>query len=214
MPASNTESLRRAGIACIAGALITAGGGAAAQIARASADVSDEAWSYPWSSDTFIALTLLWGVSHALIFVGLLGLRRSGLAGPSRGAAAGLSLALTGTALLLVAELASLPFYDQTIDDTGPTVVGAIFGIATLLSAVGLLMAGKATMETGLWRDWRRLTPLVTGIWALLLVGLVFTPVMGAGIMIFGICFLALGIALYTCPSPMAARGSVQVHGA
>ncbi len=214
MATVNPESVRKAGIACIVGALITAGGGVASQIARASTNVSDEAWTYPWSGGTFVALTLLWGVSHLLIFFGLVGLRRSGLAGPSRAAAVGLSLALAGTALLLVAEVASIPFRDQTVDDTGPAIVGAMFGLATLLSAVGLITAGKATMQSGRWRDWRRLTPLVTGIWALILVGLVLTPVMALGIAVFGICFLALGFALYTRPAPAATAGTpAQVRG-
>lgn len=215
MTTVNPESLRKAGIACIVGALITAGGGVASQIARASTNVSDEAWTYPWSGGTFIALTLLWGVSHLLIFFGLLGLRRSGLAGPTRAAAVGLSLAMAGMALLLVAEVASIPFRDQTVDDTGPAIVGAMFGLATLLTAVGLITAGKATMQSGRWHDWRRVTPLVTGIWALALVGLVFTPVMALGIAIFGLCFLALGIALYTSPAPATtASASAQAQGA
>ena len=215
MPTSHPESLRKAAIACSAGALITTGGGVASQIARASTSVSDEAWSYPWSADTFVALTLLWTISHALIFIGLLGLRRSGLAGPTRAAAVGLSIALTGTALLVVAELASVPFRDATLDDTGPAIVGAIFGIATLLSAVGLILAGRATMQSGLWSGWRRLTPLVTGIWTLLLVGLVFTSVMAAGIAIYGVCFLALGIALYTSPAPTTTTpAAARVQGA
>ncbi len=50
--------------------------------------------------------------------------------------------------------------------------MGAVFGIATLVSAVGLILTGRATMQAGLWRDWRRFTPLVAGVWTLVLVGL------------------------------------------
>lgn len=57
---SNAESLRNAGVACIVGALITTVGGVATQIARASTDVSDQAWSYPWSPGTFVVLSMLW----------------------------------------------------------------------------------------------------------------------------------------------------------
>jgi hypothetical protein len=215
MSTSNFEALRRAGMACIAGALITAIGTAVSQIVQASTAVSEEAWSYPWASGTFVGISLLWGISHALIFIGLLGLRRSGLAGPTRGATVGLALPLTGTALLLVGELASIPIRDQNVDDTGPAIVGSVFGLGTLLSAIGLILAGKATMQAGLWRDWRRFTPLVTGVWALVLVGLVFTEVMAAGIAVYGLCFLALGVALYTRPSPAAtAPLSARVQGA
>ncbi|MDQ3770225.1 MAG: hypothetical protein M3370_12225 [Actinomycetota bacterium] len=215
MATSNIDSLRKAGIACIAGALITAIGATVSQITQASTVVSDEMWSYPWSSGTFVAVTLLWGLSNVLIFIGLLGLRRSGLAGPTRAAGAGLALALTGTALLLVGQLASLPLSDQKVDDTGPAIVGGVFGLGTILSAIGLIMAGKATMQAGLWRDWRRFAPLVTGIWTLVLVGLVFTKIMAAGIAIYGLCLLALGVALYTRPSPATtAPASAQVQGA
>ena len=208
MARSEVGSLRRAGMACIVGALITAIGGAVSQVAQTTTTVSDEAWSYPWSSGTFVALSLLWGLSHILILVGLLGLRRSGLAGQSRAAEVGLPLALAGTALLLVGELASIPIADQRVDDTGPAAVGAVFGIATLVSAVGLILTGRATVQAGLWRDWRRFTPLVAGVWTLVLVGLVFTEVLATGIAIYGLCLLALGIALYTRPTPVPDAGA------
>lgn len=91
--------------------------------------------------------------------------------------------------------------------------MGAVFGLGTLLSAIGLILAGTATMRAGLWRDWRRFTPLVTGIWTLVLLGLVFTEVMAAGIAVYGLCFLSLGVALYTWPSPAAtAPASARVQ--
>lgn len=215
MTTSSIEWLRKAGIACIVGALITAIGGVVSQVAQSSTTVSDEMWSYPWSSGTLVPLSLLWAFAHVLILVGLLGLRRSGLAGPTRAATVGLALALTGTALLLVGELASIPIRDQNVDDAGPAIVGPVFGVGTLLSAIGLILAGKATMQAGLWRDWRRFTPLVTGVWTLVLVGLVSTKVMAAGIAVYGLCFLALGVALYSRPSPVATRpASAQAQGA
>lgn len=215
MATSGISSIRRAGMACITGALITAIGAVVSQVVQASTAVSDETWSYPWSSDTFVAVTTLWGVAHLLIFIGLLGLRRSGLAGATRTAATGLALALAGTGLLLVAELASIPVRDQHVEDTGPALVGSLFGLATLLSAIGLIMAGKATMQARLWGDWRRFTPLATGVWTLVLFGLAFTKVTAAGIAVYGLCFLALGVALYTRPSPARTPPvSAQVQGA
>ena len=57
------------------------------------------------------------------------------------------------------------PVRAQQVDDTGAEIVGAIFGIAILLSAVGFLAAGVATLRARLWSDWRRFTPLAVGIW-------------------------------------------------
>jgi hypothetical protein len=135
MVTSNTQAIRRAGIAFIVGAGITALGGAVSQVAQTSAAVSDQTWSYPWSSDAFVPITLLWASAHALIIVGLLAFRRSGLAGATRTAGVGLALAVLGTVLLLAGEVASVPIRDHNLEDTGPAIVGGLFGLATLLSA-------------------------------------------------------------------------------
>ena len=181
MSTQTHQSLRRAGLAFIVGASITAIGGAVVQgIVQPSTTVSDEMWSYPWSSDALVPISLLWASAHLLIIAGLLGFRRSGIAGPSRTATVGLTLAVIGTSLLFVGELASLPFRYQHVDDTGPATMGGMFGIATLVSAVGLLMAGKATLRAGLWTDWRRYTALFAGLWTLMLVGLALTKALPA----------------------------------
>lgn len=207
MPTPHAGSTRKAAVALIIGALITALGGFASQIVQASTNVSDDLWRYPWTSDAFVAVSLLWAVAHGLVIVGLLGLRRSGVAGPARSAAAGFGLAVAGTALLFVAEFASLPFASQQVDDTGPSLVGAAFGLGTLLSAIGLLVAGRAALQSRRWDDWRRFTPLVAGAWTVVLVGLAATKALPTGVAIYGLCLLAIGIALYTRPS--ASSGAV-----
>src|SRR4051795_12513225 len=110
---------RRMGLACVAGATVLAIGGVVTQIAQASTAVSDQAWSYPWSSATSIATSAVLAAAQALLVVGLVGLRRSGAAGPSRAAGAGLGLAIAGTALIVAGQLGSIPVADQTVDDTG-----------------------------------------------------------------------------------------------
>ncbi len=54
-----TQLVRRAAIALIAGALITAIGGAATQMIQASSSVSQDLWRYRWSSDAFVPISLL-----------------------------------------------------------------------------------------------------------------------------------------------------------
>jgi hypothetical protein len=166
MANANIDSLRRAAIAGSVGATATAIGGLVVQaIIQPSTTVSDERWSYPWSSSSLIPISILWASLHVLVFVGVLGFARSGLAGKSRSARVGLTLALAGTALLFVGELASIVVRDQQVDDTGAEIVGAIFAIAILLSAVGFLSA----------------------------------------VAVYGLCLLALGVALYTQPVPSSA---------
>ncbi len=206
-----TEPVRRAAIALIAGALITAIGGAAAQIVQASSSVSQDLWRYPWSSDAFVPISLLWAIAHALVIAGLLGLRRSALAGPGKDATVGLSLAVAGTALLLAAEFASLPFANQPVDNTGPAIVGALFGLGSVLSGIGLLITGRAALRAGRWEDWRRFTPLIAGAWTIVpLTAIAMTNALPTGIAIYGICLLAIGIAMYTRPA--AANSALNTH--
>ena len=211
---SDPEAVRRAGRACAAGASILAIGGFATQVVQASTTVSDQAWSYPWSPDTSILISLLWAVGQALLVVGVLGLRRSGAAGTTPAAHAGLVTAVAGTAMLLVGHLASLAVSHQSVDDTGPQIVGAVFGIGAALSAIGLLLAGRATLRAGVWHGWRRFTPLAAGVWVVALLGLQFTAGLPSAVAVYALCFLALGIALSAEAAPAAGRSLTQAQGA
>ena len=207
MATARIESLQAAGIGCIVGAAATTLGGIVVQgVVQPATTVSDHRWSYPWSSGALVPISLLWASLHVLVFLGLLGFARSGLAGSSRSARLGAMLVLVGTALLFVGELASIPIRDQRTDDTAAAIVGAIFGIAILLTAVGFLAAGIATARARLWRGWRRFTPLSAGIAACALLGLNSTKALPAGVTLYGLCLLALGIALYTQPTPEPAE--------
>src|SRR5205823_2459208 len=100
-------------------------------------------------------------------------------------------------------ELASIPIRDQRTDDIGAAIVGAIFGVASLLTAAGFLAAGIATLRARLWRGWRRFTPLSVGIATCVLLGLDSTTrALPTGVALYGLCLLALGIAVYTQPAP------------
>jgi hypothetical protein len=206
MAQANIDSLRRAAIAGIVGATATAIGGLVVQtVVQPTTSVSDEMWSYPFSSSALVPMSILGAFLHVLVFIAVLGFARSGPAGPSRSAHVGLFLALAGTALLFVGELASIPVRDQRVDDTAAAIVGAIFGIGGLLSAVGFIAAGLATARARLWLSWRRFTPLATGISTGAVLGLQLVDALDAGIAVYGLCLLALAAALYTQPLPATA---------
>jgi hypothetical protein len=206
MTNANTNSLRRAAIAGIIGATGTAIGGLVVQmVVQPATTVSDEMWSYPFSSDALVPMSILGAFLHVLVFIAVLGVARSGLAGTSRSAHVGLFLALAGTALLFVGELASIPVHDQRVDDTGAAIAGAIFGIGGLLAATGFIAAGLATARAGLWQSWRRFTPLATGISIGGVLALQLVDALDAGIAVYGLCLLALAVALYTQPIPSSA---------
>jgi len=210
MARPDTKSLRTAGISCIVGAAATTLGGIVVQgIVQPATTVPDHRWSYPWSSGALVPVSILWASLHVLVFVGLLGFARSGVAGHTRSARLGTTLALVGTALLFVGELASIPIRDQRTDDTGAVIVGALFALAILLTAVGFLAAGIATVQARLWQGWRRFTPLTAGIVTLALLGVNVTKALPTGVAIYGLCLVALGVALYTQPTPEAEERAV-----
>ena len=196
---ANDDSLRRAAMAFIVGASATVIGGVVVQaIVQPATSVPDDRWSYPWSSSALIPISLLWAFLHALVLVGVLAFARSGLAGDSRGARVGSAVALAGTALLLVGELASIPVRDQATDDAGAAVVAAIFGTATVLSAIGFLAAGIATVRARVWTGWGRFTPLSVGVASCALIGIGLTHALPSGVAVYGLCLLALAVALYS----------------
>ena len=196
------------------GASIIATGGVVTQRAQASSGVSDQVWSYPWSPETSIWISLSWAFAQALLVVGAWGLRRSSAAGSTRAARPGLTLAVLGTSLIVVGHLASIPVRDQSIHATGPQIVGAVFGLGTVLSAIGFLVAGSATVKAKRWYGWQRFAPLALGVSTLALIGLEFTKALPTAVGIYALCFLALGIALRTRPSAATHASRTQVaHG-
>jgi hypothetical protein len=204
---------RKSGLALIAGGSVLAVGGVVTQVVQASTTVSDQQWSYPWSSSAAAAISAVWAVAQALLVFGLVGLRRSGVAGPGRAAVVGPALAIAGTALILGGHLASIPVSDQTLDDAGPQAAGALFGLGTLLTAAGMLAAGRATLHAGVWHDWRRFTPIATGVWSVALLGLQFTKALPTAAAVFALCFVLLGAALVGRRAP-ATAAAPQVQGA
>jgi len=201
-----TTSIRRAALAFAVGAAGTALSGAVVQLAvQPTTDVPDDRWSYPWTPGTFVVVTALFALLHLLITVGLVAFRRSGATGPSRAGRTGTALAVVGTLLLTLAELASIPIRDAAMDDASAGAVGALFGLGTLISAVGLLLAGRATLSAGVWQGWQRYTPLVAGVWTMILLGVSFTKALPGGVGVYGLLLLATAVALYTQPAPVTA---------
>lgn len=145
----------------IAGVLIQVG------VVPAS-ELSQDYWRYPWeSTGAFVTTAVVYAALHVLIIAGLVAFGRQGIAGSSPAAHRGVNLAIAGTTLLLIGELASIPLYDALVDDTEAIVVGGLFGLAMACSAAGFVMCGWTTIRHGAWTDWRRFTPIAVGIWTL-----------------------------------------------
>ena len=196
---------QKAAVALIAGAIIHAIGGIVGQIVESSTKVSDDMFSYPWTSDELVAVSLVEALAFGLGLVGLAALRSSGVAGPTRAARLGLAVALGGTALFVLAELASIAVRDQYLDEGAAGAVGGMYGLATLLLGAGLAAAGIAARRAGRWYGWRPSALLACGLWTLAMFGIGLTPLMPLGVTVMGLLQAAIGAGLLTRPTPVAA---------
>ncbi|MEU4195332.1 hypothetical protein AB0E69_25760 [Kribbella sp. NPDC026611] len=189
-------------------ALTTLTGLAVEVVVKPATDVSDQQWSYPWTSGPFVAVSIGYAVLHLLVFLGMLAVLR---ALTSRTARIGAGIAAAGTLVLLLAEIASIPIADQRLDDTGAQVIGAFFGAGVALTAIGLLTAGIAVLRSNDWTGWQRYVPLGAGVWSLVLIGLSMTSALPLGVAVYGLTLCALFLAVRTLHTPTEPRTRARV---
>lgn len=170
------------------GALITAA-------YRSASPVSDEQLSFPWDGATAITTSLIWGITQVMLVVGLVAFTHSGAVSAKAGRV-GARLAVAGASLYVVAHTLSLAGYDAAINDPIAVAVLACFGVGTLLTATGLMMAGTATLRSGVWSCWRRYTPLALGAWMVVMMPLQFTSALPVAVGIYAVAVAAFGLAM------------------
>lgn len=170
------------------GALITAA-------YQGASPISEDQLSFPWSGATAATTSLIWGVTQLMLVVGLVAFTRSGAVRSKAGRVGG-RLAVAGALLYVVAHVLSLAGYDATLDDPIAVAVMSCFGVGTLLTAVGLIMAGAVTLRSGVWSSWRRLTPLGLGVWMVAMMPLQFTAALPVAVGIYAAATMAFGLAL------------------
>jgi hypothetical protein len=192
---SLTTYNRRGGTLVIAGALLTTAGAVLSAVAGPHSSVPDDLVRYPFSHDAFLPFTIFAALCHLLMLVGVVYLARGGLAGDSRTGRIGLGCVIAGLALLFVCEWAQLPFADQHISNTGPSIVDGGFGLATLLLAGGMIAVGVATLRQPTWGSWRRYAPLICGLLSLVVIPIQFTSALWLGIAVLCLGYLLLGAA-------------------
>lgn len=209
---AETSSTRAAGRVLALGAAATFVGGVVVQAAvQPGTNVPDERWSYPWTADALTRISLVWALLHVLVFTGILGFARSGLAGDGRAGRIGPRVALAGTAMLFAGELASIPVRHQQLSDSGATAVGVLFGVASAVVTVGLVAAGAGALKARRLRGHARFAPIVAGAGAAVVTVIGTTKALPTGVALYGLGLLVLGVCMMRAgaPSTGAARGLV-----
>ena len=170
------------------GALITAAH-------RGSSQISEEQLSFPWSGVTAVTTSLIWGVTQLMLVVGLAAFARSGAARSGVGQLGG-RLAVAGALLYVLAHGFSVTGYDAALDDPIGVAVVSCFAVGTLLTAIGLILAGTVTLRSGAWSGVWRFTPLALGVWMVAMLPLQFTAALPVAVGVYAAATMAFGLAL------------------
>jgi hypothetical protein len=193
----NANFTRTAGVWCAVGATIATAGGIVTGLIPTSVPTTD--MSYPYSPTVYGITQILWASCQLLMFLGTLGLARSGAVGSSRLGQVGLWIALVGMAAIVPGVAGFAFIASQTADSSAATALSAFVGLASNLAGLGFVLAGIAVLRARQWQGWHRFAPLLCGLY----VFVVLTPVLAAfpGLFFWGLagwnaCFILLGLAL------------------
>jgi hypothetical protein len=140
----------------------------------------------------------LWLWSGAVLTAGHLGVLfavatmiATGVAGRGWLARVGFVIALAGLTLLSAAEaLIRVNF----------SAGNSVFGIASPLTALGMILLGVAVVRARAWRGWHRFTPLACGLYIPVVLLPSFAIAKGPSFIAltgWSLCFVAFGVAMY-----------------
>ena len=160
----------------------------------------DDRLNFPFSGSLATATSLTWGLAQALFVVTLLAFARSGAVGASRPGRIGAWLALVGGIVFLAAHAVSVTFRDARLDDSAGVAAITLFSFATVLTAVGFIVAGVAVARAGRWTAWRRYSVLAVGVWMLCMLPLQFTSLLPLAVAVYAATITAFAIALLAEP--------------
>ncbi|UUZ61535.1 hypothetical protein [Nocardioides sp. B-3] len=161
-PNGTTSRTRMAGLACLLGGLLGAAGGL--YPALRTPVVAEDMWTYPLrAGGEFATMQTMFALTHVGMLPGLLALGWCGAVPPSRWGRIGRGVAMAGMAVLTVNEFVAISVAGEPSDSSSAGNVGAVYGVATLMIAIGMIVAGVAAIRGGARSGWQQWLPLVVG---------------------------------------------------
>lgn len=162
---------------------------------RGASPVSDERLSYPWDGATAVTTSVVWGAAQVMLVLGLTAFAGSATI-VGRAGRRGAWVAVAGASVYVVAHAVSVVFHDADMSDGGAMVALTCFGLGTLLTAIGMIVAGRDVLHSGVWHGWHRLTPIVFGGWMLAMMPLQFTAALVVAVAVYALVTIAFGVAM------------------
>jgi hypothetical protein len=152
--------------------LLISGGVLGAAIALVDSVVSPavgpERWSYPYSATTYVLTEILIVLAHVLTALGIVAL--TDLVRSSRAGFVGVRVAAAALWLLAVCEVAATAIAGVLVDSVPAQLVGAAFGVASLVYAAGAVLGGVALVRLRVGQPWARWSLLVSGVFVVAVV--------------------------------------------
>jgi hypothetical protein len=127
--------------------------------------VGRDRFSYPLTPGGFTVIQLWFFIHHIGLLAGLYGLWRSGVVGTRLLGRIGAWVAIAGMALLALTELVAISAAELARSNPQAAMIEALYGIPSSLVGLGLILAGIAAIRAGTWRGWRRVLPLLLGVY-------------------------------------------------
>jgi hypothetical protein len=122
-------------------------------------------FSYPLAPAGFAVAQVWFFVHHFGLLAGVYGLWRSGVAGKGRLANIGSSGAIASIALLAACELVAMSVGDAVRPSGRTNTMDSLYGIASILTGITLVVVGVSVIRTGRWHGVRRFLPLALGVY-------------------------------------------------
>lgn len=176
---SDTVFVRRGGVACLWGGLLGAASGIALAVVPPA--VESDVYGYPLEPTAFTLIQSFFFVQHLALVLGMLALWRSGAVGRTAFGRWGTVTAVVGMTLLALTELAAITSASAPYPSSQTDILDSVYGIASMVIGIGLVLTGVAVLRSGTWQGWPRYLPLLLGVY-------VFVPMTPA---IFGPFVLA-----------------------
>ncbi|HJQ06553.1 MAG TPA: hypothetical protein VJ872_13955 [Nocardioides sp.] len=163
---------------------------------RSASPAPKDTLNFPWYGDLAGQISTWWSFSGLFLVVGFVAFARSRAVAGSRYGRAGAWAAVVAAAGIVVANFLSAANADAMENNGIGGAIGLVFGVCTVLLGVGFTTAGIATLRSGGWQGVGRFTPLVNGIWPLVMIGLIVADQVQLAVGIMAALQVTLGAAL------------------
>jgi hypothetical protein len=125
--------------------------------------VSDQHYSYPFDTTSYVTAQLWFAVQHLGLFAGLYGLARLAWPRSSRLTRTGLALTLVGMVVLTVCELFAISAAHALVDTSRANAVDNSYSVPMVVIGLGLMIAGLGLARRPVLAGAGRWLPLIMG---------------------------------------------------